>query len=91
MISYYIYKYISNISLPRLNLRLYLEVNAVSTLALSCSINNELIYMHSYIHNGRFINHLWLIVEANGAAYEACVRAQTIKRLSYIMEKKNCT
>lgn len=42
--------------------------------------------MHSCIHNGRFINHLWLIVEVNGAGHEACVREQTIKLLSFIIK-----
>lgn len=35
--------------------------------------------MHSDPHNNRFINHLFLIVGANGPWYGAAVRAPTIK------------
>lgn len=42
-------------------------------------LNNELIYMHSNIHDNHFINHLLLIAGVNGARYKACLRAQTIE------------
>lgn len=42
-------------------------------------INNKLISTRSNIHLGRFIKRLLLIVGVNGAGYEACIRAQTIK------------